>query len=103
VPPLAPDATPQIAIHPDLGAKLDLPLRAQVRRLAAELPDPVTLGSNTWVMVSPGPLATGGFLSQLFARRARTVHLAVRCTALLVRGYVDVCSDDYGMAFGRTP
>jgi hypothetical protein len=100
-PPLAPETQPELVIHPSLGSAFDLALPAQIARLTAELPEPSSLTPGAWIAVSPGRSAATGALSRLFSRRARPLLLSVRCSALLLRGYVDVCADESETAFGR--
>jgi hypothetical protein len=59
-----------------------------VASVAAALPDPETLDPRTLVVVVPG---SGSFVKRLFG--AKPVSRAVRCSALLARGYVDIGAD----------
>jgi hypothetical protein len=102
-PPLAPDAALELTVHPTLDGTFDLPVLGQVHHVAAELPEPRTLRPGAWISVSPGKPARGGLLARLFAPKSRPLALAVRCTALLLRGYREVCANDAGLAFGRAP
>ena len=72
--------------------------------LLAALPEPASLQAGACVGVTGGP--PGGRFRHLF-RPAPSAHLAVRCAALLAKGYVDVGAgvDDAGheIAIGRAP
>jgi hypothetical protein len=74
-----------------------------VRCVGEQLPEPASLPSESWIAVRDGrpPPTT---LGRVLGRRPRGgFDLAVRCTALLARGYVDVRVDDAGIAWGRKP
>lgn len=100
--PLAPGAHAALFLHPDAGdvAVDDEP--ALARRLSRQLPDPGTLGPGSWIALGSGPAAPRRLFGLLGARRSG-ISLAVRCTALLARGYTDICADESGTAFGRVP
>lgn len=60
-----------------------------VRDILAQLPDPAALAEGTLVVVrATGPTPPNA-IARLFSR-ARQVHLAVRCTALLARGFAEI-------------
>jgi hypothetical protein len=92
----------QVILHPQTARISGLSDLEQIGRLVDELPDPATLPPGSWVMLSPGAPARTGGLSGFFARKPRPMKLAVRCSALLLRGYTDIRADAEGsMAFGR--
>jgi hypothetical protein len=62
--------------------------------LAAQLPLASTLPPRTAVAVPAAALRRRRFLRGLLGDRKVVVPRATRCTALLVRGYVDVTADD---------
>jgi hypothetical protein len=100
-PPLDLAAAVQVTLHPRVGG--DWPRRGvgPIHALAAQLPSPSDFPPGTWIAVSPGaPPRTG--LWRVVSRSPVTVHLAARCTALLARGYSDVCADAT-LAYGRVP
>lgn len=104
-PPLDPDAQPAVVIHPTVGADWPASGLGPVSRLAAELPAPADGEPGAWIAVDGGRAARTSVLARLLGHGggAPRVHLAVRCTALLARGYVDVCADARGVAYGRVP
>jgi hypothetical protein len=105
-PPLDPDALPAVAIHPSVGPEWPASGLGPIHVLLEGLPDPGSVGKGAWIAVFPGPPAPRrkGIVSRLFTPRTMEhVHLAVRCTALLARGYVRVCADEQGTAFGQAP
>ena len=102
-PPLDPDAVVGVAVHPAVGEDWPEDGLGPVATLAAALPAPDEGAAGTWIAVDGGHAARRGVLGRLLGRGAPRVHLAVRCTALLVRGYEDVCADAQGVAYGRVP
>jgi hypothetical protein len=105
VPPLEPEASPTLSIHPSIGPDWPASGLGSIESLFEGLPDPKTLDPGVWIAVFPGaPTRKRGIVSRLLTpRTAEHVHLAVRCTALLARGYVRVCADEQGTAFGQVP
>ena len=102
-PPLAPDELPARVISAQ-------PVRASGQGLddlaavAGQLPDPSSLKSGVWIAFLGAAPQQSGLLARMLGRRqAPGVHVAVRCTALLLRGYEEVCADAAGAAFGRVP
>ena len=95
-PPLEPAAVAAATIEPPAGL-------ASVADLLDLLPEPRSLAAGSWLAVEAEPApAVRGLLARLLARGAgRRIPLAVRCTALFVRGYGDVSADDLGTAWGR--
>jgi hypothetical protein len=69
------------------------------------LPAPSTFSPGAWVGVTEGDRAGAG-IGRLFRRRA-WAHVAVRCTALLAKGYervgAGVDSEGRSVAWGRAP
>jgi hypothetical protein len=105
-PPLDPSALPQVSIHPSVGSDWPPSGLGPIQVLLEGLPEPESVGQGGWIAVYPGPAVRRrkGIVSRLFTPRTHEhVHLAVRCTALLARGYVRVCADDNGTAFGQAP
>ncbi|MEB2313800.1 MAG: hypothetical protein OZ921_20825 [Sorangiineae bacterium] len=104
-PPLEPDANPAVVIHPTVGRDWPEDGLGPVERLAAELPAPGALEPGSWLAVDGGHRPRAGVLGRLLGspRAEPRVHLAVRCTALLARGYELVCADASGVAYGRAP
>jgi len=75
-----------------------------VAEILALLPDPAELAPGARVAVLAGSPERGLF-ARLFSSsspRAK-VHLAVRCTALLLRGYASISADEAGVAYGVVP
>jgi hypothetical protein len=76
-----------------------------VGELMALLPDPSELEVGAWVAMAGSPARQPG-LTNLFRRRP-TAHLAVRCAALLARGYERVGGGKgargVDLAWGRVP
>lgn len=101
--PFAPGERPVLVLYPDAGDEgggYDLSL---TRTLCEELPAPSTLDPGSWIALAAGPAAPRRLFGLLGGRRRPGVHLAVRCTALLARGYTAICADATGTAFGRVP
>jgi hypothetical protein len=93
------------SIEPEVGDGWPAHGLGPVSEILALLPDPAELQPGAWIAVGSGSHDQRGLLSRLFgsqAPRAR-VHLAVRCTALLIRGYTAIAADDAGIAYGRVP
>ena len=105
-PPLDPSASPALSIHPSVGPDWPPSGLGPIPVLLERLPDPASMDKGAWLAVFPGPAVARrkGIVSRLFTpRTTEHVHLAVRCTALLARGYVRVCADEHGTAFGQAP
>jgi hypothetical protein len=105
-PPLDPNSLPVLSIQPTVGPDWPMSGLGPIQTLLEGLPDPDTLDKGAWIAVFPGPHTRRrkGLVSRLFTpRTAEHVHLAVRCTALLARGYVRICADEHGTAFGQAP
>jgi hypothetical protein len=98
--PLAPGEHAALFLHPEPGAEYGDGL---LRLLSGQLPDPSTLAPGSWVALGAGPAASRRLFGLIAGRRRAGVPLAVRCTALLARGYTDIQADDSGVAFGRVP
>jgi hypothetical protein len=70
--------------------------------LARQLPPANSLSPRTRVVVPSAATRKDGVLRRLLGPRAVAVSRAARCTALLVRGYVDLGADDRA-AWGHAP
>ncbi len=70
--------------------------------IAAQLPDPVDLPAGSAVVVEATATQRRGLLRRVLGDRSVPVARAVRCTALLGRGYVDIGSDG-DAAWGVAP
>jgi hypothetical protein len=70
--------------------------------VARQLPAPSTLAAGTRVAVLATARREDGVLRRLLGARAVAVSRAARCTALLVRGYVDLGADD-AASWGHAP
>lgn len=99
-PPLAPDRTPVARIETDVS---EADAFHTVGAIAARLPEPCELTPGSWIAVVDRPPPKRGLVDRLFGSAPNGVHLAVRCTALAVRGYVHVCASADGQAFGQAP
>jgi hypothetical protein len=79
--------------------------------IAQQIPRAETLVVNTTVVVLPTAIRRGRGWLRVFGERAlwvRNVPRALRCTALLVRGYVDIEAEAAGqrgepLVWGRAP
>lgn len=80
--------------------------------LVEQIPAPADVGPGAWVGLLPSRRSPAGFLARSpwlasLLRRAPAAHLALRCTALLARGYEQVGAgrDEHGreVAWGRAP
>jgi hypothetical protein len=58
--------------------------------VAAQIPEPATLASRAAVVVLGATARKGGRLARWLGPRAVVVPRALRCTALLARGYVRI-------------
>ena len=103
VPPLARDVAAGVVIEPILDESWPQSGLGPVEQIMDLIPDPTGLEPGSWVAISPGTLPRGRGLGALLRRQQRAAHLAVRCTALLRRGYTDLCADAAGTAFARVP
>jgi hypothetical protein len=107
-PPLAPDADcqPLVLTLPDSWPSDGL---GPLREVAAQLPDASELSPGTWLAVcDAAEMKRKGWGTRGWGRlwhrdQPPRVHLAARCTALLLRGYADVCADAQSVAYGRVP
>lgn len=79
--------------------------------MAAQIPRAETLVANTTVVVLPTAIRPDRGWLRVFGQRTlrvRNVPRALRCTALLVRGYVDIAAEAAGhrgepLVWGRAP
>ena len=62
-------------------------------QVAAQLPAANTLDAGAAVLVEPGAVQKRGLLRRVLGDRRVPVSKAVRCTALLARGYVDIAAE----------
>lgn len=70
--------------------------------VAQQLPVASTLAPRTRVVVPSTATRRGGVLRRLLGQQRVPVSRAARCTALLVRGYVDIGANDED-AWGYAP
>ena len=100
-PPLGPGDEPAEVVVPTIADHWPDSGLAPVAELADQLPSPGSLEAGQWLAVTAAPRPQK-LLGRLLGRPATAgVHAASRCTALLARGYVDVCADADGTAYGR--
>ncbi len=105
MPPLP---TIQLWIEPTLPSDWPADGLGSLEVMTSQMPAADSLPAGTWVGVRP---SRGGGSRGLFARllgaRPAGAHLALRCTALLARGYEQVGAgvDERGqpVAWGRVP
>lgn len=67
-----------------------------------QLPALADLPSGAWIGVTGGSRPQGVWSRLLARHRPSKVHLSVRCMALSLAGFSDVCAAD-DVAFGRVP
>jgi hypothetical protein len=79
------------------GADVEVPAS-----VAGQIPLAITLPPGTRVVVLANATRRGGLLRRLLGRRREPVPPSTACTALLVRGYVDIGADGGG-AWGHAP
>jgi hypothetical protein len=70
--------------------------------VAGQIPRASSLVSGSRVMLSATAKRDAGILRRLLGSQSIPVPRSTLCTALLVRGYVDIGADDEG-AWGRGP
>jgi hypothetical protein len=92
---------PALTLHPRVPASFAKRGGAAISELAAQLPDPSELDAGSWIAVGRGITADRSWL-RLGRSAGSGVALALRCSALLARGYVDICASE-DVAYGRTP
>ena len=103
-PPLDCEASVSVALEPMLDDGWPADGLGPVPALVSQLPEPRTLPPGAWLAFGTGTEPRGRGLGRLLRRGSRShAHLAVRCTALLLRGYTHVCADAQGVAFGQVP
>jgi hypothetical protein len=73
-----------------------------VAAMALQIPLAGTLAARTPVVVLGAAVRRGGLLRRWLGDKSVPVPRAVRCTALLVRGYVDIGADG-SRAWGYAP
>jgi hypothetical protein len=91
-----------MTLSPRLSASVRDGAESSIVALSEQLPDPGTLAAGSWIAVRPGSTRSLRSWLRLRAGDERDLHLAVRCTALLVRGYMEVCARE-DVAFARAP
>ena len=91
-------AAPSLRFEPRPSPKAGAP---SLLELASELPDPVSLAPGSWLEVSRGTSQARGWL-RVKRSSGSGVDLALRCSALLLRGYIEICAED-DVAWGRVP
>jgi hypothetical protein len=92
-----PAETPDVELFPILDKNWPSDGLGPVAVIVAQLPDPSELRRGALVVVresGPRPKGFGAWVAALKALFAKPpkVHAAVRCTALLARGYRDISS-----------
>jgi hypothetical protein len=93
-----PARPPDLEVFPRLDARWPANGLGPVAVVLSQLPDPTDLANDALVIVrESGPPARGfsRVVRQIGAlwRKAPRAHAAVRCTALLARGYRDIGSE----------
>lgn len=102
-PPLEPGATARQLVQPRVSETWPSHGIGACRTIQGQLPELTSLPSGAWVGVTGGSRERAGLWAKLFGQeRGSRVHLAVRCMALQLAGYRDVCAAD-DVAFGRVP
>ena len=86
-PILAKDLTEAVVVQLALGAPLEISSDA-IGAVISQLPEVTSLPRGTRVVILGEPLRAGGIFARLFHRDV--VPRAVRCSALLARGYVHI-------------
>ena len=96
-------AAPPLDSDARATALIEAPPRACLTEVTALLPSPGEFAEGAWLVVAASAAPPSGVLGRFFARSppSGSVPLHVRCTALFVRGYTDVCADAGGGAWGR--
>jgi hypothetical protein len=87
---LVPPGPPDFSIFPRLDPSWPAAGLGDVAVIAAQLPEPEELPPGSLIVVHPTAAPSGGRLSRLFSREPRRAHVAVRCTALLARGFTRI-------------
>lgn len=74
--------------------------------ITSQIPAADAVPRGTWVAIRPSRVPPRGLLARLF-QKPGGAHLALRCTALLARGYTQVGGGTDGqgqeVAWGRAP
>jgi hypothetical protein len=102
-PPLAPDddCQPLVLTLPENWPSDGL---GPLSDVVAQLPDPAELPPGTWLAVTDAAHGKPKGWGRLWHReQPQRVHVASRCTALLLRGYTAICADAQGVAYGKVP
>ncbi len=85
------------------GMEAAAPVPSSVRQVAERVPQASALEPGQWLACASPPARRSVVARWLRAPVRPAVPLAVRCTALLARGYVDVGASAEGVALGRVP
>jgi hypothetical protein len=86
-----PERRPDWELFPELSAVWPLDGFGPVATVAAQLPDPHELAAGSLVVVHETGRRVRGLRRLLaFWKRKPRAHAAVRCTALLARGYLEI-------------
>lgn len=102
-PPLEPGATARQLVQARVNETWPSHGIGSCTMIQRQLPELSSLPSGAWIGVTGGQRERSGLWAKLFEReRGARVHLAVRCMALQLAGYRDVCAAD-DIAFGRVP
>ncbi|MBX3181936.1 MAG: hypothetical protein KIT72_11250 [Polyangiaceae bacterium] len=101
-PPLEPGAAARVLITPQVPSSWPLHGLGPSAALLPQLPPIERLPSGAWVGVTSGTAPARSWWQRLRGERSERVHLASRCMALALAGYVDICAAE-GVAFGRVP
>ncbi len=102
-PPLAPDddCQPLVLTLPETWPSDGL---GPLSEVADQLPEPTASSPGTWLAVCDAAQAKPKGWGRLWHReQPPRIHLASRCTALLLRGYTCICADPQGIAYGKVP
>jgi hypothetical protein len=74
----------------------------EIGALAGQIPLASTLAPGTRVVVLDVATRKAGMLGRLLGHRRVSVPRAMRCTALLLRGYIEIGAGEEG-AWGKAP
>lgn len=101
-PPLARDATARLLVQPRVPESWPSHGIGACETILRQLPALTDQPSGVWIGVTGGSRPQSMWARLLARRQAARVHLSVRCMALSLAGFSDVCSAD-DVAFGRVP
>jgi hypothetical protein len=88
---------PDLELYPTLGKSWPADGMGPVAAILSQLPDPAELRAGTLVVVRDAEKPPEGLLGvargvQSLWRKKPRAHAAIRCTALLARGYRDIAA-----------